>query len=75
MNDPECFVLSWSFSQRAFDVQPLDDVLARNLETFRVYCGADYIPMGVYPTRNEASAARRELERWLPDRKMRDEPA
>ncbi len=72
---PQVFVLSWSFSQRTFDVEPLQDVLARNLDVFRRHCGADFIPLAVYQARDEARAAQAEFENWLPDRKRRDEDA
>ncbi len=70
-----CFVLCWSFSQRAFDVDSLEEVLSRNFDVFRRHCGADYIPLGVFQSREEASAAREKFEKWLPDRKERDERA
>jgi len=66
VNPSDVFVLSWSFSQRAFDVDSLEDVLSRNFDVFRRHCGADYIPLGIYPTREAANDAYDEFRKWLP---------
>jgi hypothetical protein len=68
------FVVEWSPSQRAFHVQSLAELVTGNLvrlaETIR-QPGAywpDFVPVAVFPTRDEASAAATRLVR------MRDDP-
>ena len=66
MSIPSSFVVEWSFSQRCFHVERIGEALQHNLDAFRRHCGADYVPLGVYPTREAANAAYEELKKWLP---------
>jgi hypothetical protein len=66
MNIRSLFVVEWSFSQRCFHVQEIEEALEQNLDVFRRHSGADYIPIGIYPTRDAARAACGEFRKWLP---------
>ena len=48
------YVLEYSFSQRCFHVETLAEALETNARAFAENRRVDYIPLGIYPTREAA---------------------
>ena len=51
------YVVEYSFSQRCFHVESFAEALGTNASAFARNRRVDYIPLGIYPTREAANAA------------------
>ncbi len=61
------YVLEWSFKQRCFHIDLLADSLAINLAAFREMRPTEYIPLAIYSSRHDASAACERLRPIVPN--------
>ncbi len=57
------YVVEWSFTQRCFHIDDLNSSLAMNEKAFRSGCRVDFVPLGVYPTSEEAATACEEFHK------------
>ncbi len=51
------FTVEWSNTQGCFHIEPLLDALEINLRSFRENLPLDYIPLGIYESKERAEMA------------------
>ncbi len=57
-------VVEWSHNQRCFHIETVTDALQMNLRAFHEQRPLDYIPLGIYDSKEEAEAACDAFHKW-----------